>query len=116
MLLNQLADSKADSGMSLSELSAESGLANSTTHRLLVSMRNLDYVEYDSVLGLWSVGTKAFSVGNAYLRKRDFIAQARPYMRELGAETGETSNIAVLKADKHVFVGQVECSGWCCEE
>jgi len=110
LLLDQLASSKADSGMSLAELSAESGLANSTTHRLLVSMKHLDYVEYDAVLGLWSVGIKAFSVGNAYLRKRDFVAQARPYMRELVAETGETSNIAILKGDKHVFVGQVECS------
>jgi IclR family acetate operon transcriptional repressor len=73
-------------------------------------MKHLDYVEYDAVLGLWSVGVKAFSVGNAYLRKRDFITQARPYMRELVAETGETSNIAVLKGDKHVFVGQIECS------
>ena len=109
-MLSQLAASKADSGMSLAELSAESGLANSTTHRLLASMKQLDYVEYDASLGLWSVGVKAFSVGNAYLRKRDFISQARPYMRELVAETGETSNIAVLKGDKHVFVGQIECS------
>ncbi len=109
MLLNQLAASKTDSGMSLAELSAESGLANSTTHRLLVSMKYLDYVEYDADLGLWSIGVKAFSVGNAYLRKRDFITQSRPYMRELVAETGETSNIAVLKGDKHVFVGQIEC-------
>ncbi|MGB1310362.1 MAG: IclR family transcriptional regulator [Leucothrix sp.] len=110
LLLNQLADSKAETGMSLAELSAASGLANSTTHRLLVSMKHLDYVEYNAVHGLWSIGVKAFSVGNAYLRKRDFIAQARPYMRELVAETGETSNIAVLKGDKHVFVGQIECS------
>ena len=110
LLLNQLASSKTDSGMSLAELSAESGLANSTTHRLLVSMKHLDYVEYDSNLGLWSIGVKAFSVGNAYLRKRDFVAQARPYMRELVVETGETSNIAIMKGDKHIFVGQIECS------
>jgi len=73
-------------------------------------MKHLDYVEYDSDLGLWSIGVKAFSVGNAYLRKRDFVAQARPYMRELVVQTGETSNIAVMKGDKHVFVGQIECS------
>ena len=109
-MLNQLAASETDAGMSLAALSAQSGLATSTTHRLLASMKQLDYVEYDSDLGLWSVGVKAFSVGNAYLRKRDFVTQARPFMRELVAETGETSNIAVLKGDKHVFVGQIECS------
>lgn len=110
LLLNELADSNTDAGMSLSELSVASGLANSTTHRLLASMKRLDYVEYDAVLGLWSIGVKAFSVGNAYLRSNDFITQSRPFMRELVAEAGETSNIAVLKGDKHVFVGQIECS------
>ena len=95
--------------MSLAELAAVSSLANSTAHRLLVSMKHLGYVEYDDTTGLWSIGIKAFSVGNAYLRKRDFVAQARPYMRELVAEVGETSNIAILKGDRHVFVGQVEC-------
>ncbi|WP_022950730.1 IclR family transcriptional regulator [Leucothrix mucor] len=108
-LLSQLAESGADPGMSLAELSAASGLANSTTHRLLVSMKHLGYVEYEESKGLWSVGIKAFSVGNAYLRKRDFITQARPIMRELVAETGETSNLAVIKGDRHVFVGQIEC-------
>jgi IclR family acetate operon transcriptional repressor len=109
LLLNELAASDADPGMSLAELAAVSSLANSTAHRLLVSMKHLGYVEYDDTTGLWSIGIKAFSVGNAYLRKRDFVAQARPYMRELVAEVGETSNIAILKGDRHVFVGQVEC-------
>ncbi len=95
--------------MTLAELATASSLANSTAHRLLVSMKRLGYVEYDENSGLWSVGIKAFVVGNAYLRKRDFVAQARPFMRELVAEVGETSNIAILKGDRHVFVGQVEC-------
>lgn len=109
LLISQLAESEADSGMNLAELAATSGLANSTAHRLLVSMKHLNFVEYDDETGLWSVGVKAFSVGNAYLRKRDYVAQARPFMRELVSEVGETSNIAILKDDRHVFVGQVEC-------
>lgn len=95
--------------MSLAELAAASSLANSTVHRLLMSMKHLGFVEFDDSTGLWSVGIKAFSVGNAYLRKRDFVAQARPYMRELVTVVGETSNIAIMKGDRHVFVGQVEC-------
>ncbi|NVK43086.1 MAG: helix-turn-helix domain-containing protein [Oceanospirillaceae bacterium] len=107
-LLQRLATS--DIGLNLTELSGGVGLAPSTAHRLLNSMRQLDFVDYDEQSGLWSVGVTAFSVGSAYLKKRDFVAQARPYMKQLVAETGETSNLAVLEGVQHVFVGQVECT------
>lgn len=107
-LLQRLATS--DIGLNLTELSGGVGLAPSTAHRLLNSMRQLDFVDYDEQRGLWSVGVTAFAVGSAYLKKRDFVAQARPFMKQLVAETGETSNLAVLEGDQHVFVGQVECT------
>ncbi len=107
-LLGQLG--KAEVGQSLAELSGGVGLAPSTAHRLLSSMRHAGFVEYDEQAGLWSVGLQAFAVGNAYLKKRDFIAQARPFMKQLVAETGETSNLGVLDGDHHVFLSQVECS------
>lgn len=97
-------------GLSLSDLAGGAGLAPSTAHRLLTSMRHEGFVEYDEQAGLWSVGLQAFAVGNAYLKKRDFIAQARPFMRQLVAETEETSNLGVLDGDHHVFLSQIECS------
>ncbi len=102
--------SAADMGMNLTELAGGLGLAPSTAHRLLNSMRQLEFVDFDEQQQLWSVGVSAFAVGNAYLKKRDFVAQARPFMKQLVAETGETSNLAILEGDSHVFVGQVECA------
>lgn len=106
LLLECLASS--DLGMSLTEVANSLDLAPSTTHRLLNSLRSHDFVDVDDTQGLWSIGVNAFAVGNAYLKKRDVIAQSRPFMRRLVADTGETSNLAILEQDRVVYVGQVE--------
>lgn len=106
LLLECLAAS--DMGMSLTEVATSLGLAPSTAHRLLNSLRSHDFVDVDDTQGLWSIGVNAFAVGNAYLKKRDVIAQSRPFMKRLVADTGETSNLAILERDRVVYVGQVE--------
>lgn len=106
LLLECLAAS--DMGMSLTEVANSLGLAPSTAHRLLNSLRSHDFVDVDDTQGLWSIGVNAFAVGNAYLKKRDVIAQSRPFMKRLVADTGETSNLAILEQDRVVYVGQVE--------
>ncbi|VAV97347.1 Transcriptional regulator, IclR family [hydrothermal vent metagenome] len=96
-------------GIGLSHLATHMGLAPSTVHRLLNSMGEMGYVECDPDTGLWSVGLKAFTVGNAYLKKRDFVSQARPFMKRLVAELGETVNMAILDRQNVVFIAQWEC-------
>ena len=100
--------STADHGLTLTDLAAGLDLAPSTAHRLLNSMLRDGFVTCDDHQGLWSVGLKAFSVGNAYLRKRNLAALADPLMRDLVRRTGETSNLAVLQPDCIVFIAQVE--------
>lgn len=95
-------------GLTLSELSQSTGLAPSTVHRLLNSLSTSGYAEFDEATGLWSVGLTAFIVGNAFLKKRDVSAAARPVMRQLMAATGETVNLAVLRGVRVVFIAQVE--------
>ncbi len=107
-LLEAVAES--DTGFGLSQLANRMGLAPSTVHRLLNAMRQMGYVECDQNTGGWSVGLKAFNVGNAYLRKRDFALQARPFMKKLVAELGETVNMAILDRTNVVFIAQVECA------
>src|SRR5699024_587892 len=104
LLLECLADS--DIGLTLTEVAASLSLAPSTTHRLLNSLRSHEFVDVDE--GLLSIGVNAFAIGNAYLKKRDVVAQSRPFMKRLVAETGETSNLAILEQDRVVYVGQVE--------
>lgn len=101
--------SRAEIGLSLAELAELSGLAPSTAHRLLNTLLANGFVEFDDDQNLWSVGLKSFSVGNAYLKKRNFAVQARPFMKTLMQESGETANLAVLDGTHVVFIAQVEC-------
>jgi IclR family acetate operon transcriptional repressor len=100
--------SLAPTGMNLTDLSQQLGMPSATTHRLLSTFEEMSYVEHDSTLGLWFIGLKTFSVGNAFLNRRDFIASSRPYMRRLVEQCGETVNLGVIDDGDAVYVGQVQ--------
>ena len=101
--------SEHEHGVTLTDLAQDVGLAPSTAHRLLKSLEQMGYVDQDSERGLWFVGVKAFTVGSAFVRARDIVAIARPFMRELMEEAGESVNLAVLDHDEPVYLSQVEC-------
>lgn len=100
----------APTGMNLTDLSQQLGMPSATTYRLLSTFEEMGYVEHDSTLGLWFIGLKTFSVGNAFLNRRDFIASSRPYMRRLVQQCGETVTLGVIDDGEAVYVGQVQSS------
>jgi IclR family acetate operon transcriptional repressor len=100
--------SLSPTGMNLTDLSQQLGMPSTTTHRLLNTFEEMGYVEHDSTLGLWLIGLKTFSVGNAFLNRRDFIATSRPYMRRLVDQCRETVNLGVIDNGEVVYVGQVQ--------
>lgn len=106
-ILNTLAES--EDGMTLTEVAHKVKLPPSTAHRLLTTMQQERYVAFDGERTLWSVGVQAFSVGNSFTRNRNLSNIARPYMRALMEESGETVNLAVADGGEVIFLSQVEC-------
>jgi IclR family acetate operon transcriptional repressor len=100
--------SETPTGVSLTDLSYQLGIPTATVHRLLSTFEDLGFVEQDSSQGLWFIGLKAFTVGNAFLSRRDFVASARPHMHALVDQCGETVNLGVIDDGEVVFIGQVE--------
>ncbi len=100
--------SETPSGLSLTDLSYQLGMPTATVHRLLSTFEEFDFVEQDAEQGLWFVGLKAFTVGNAFLHRRDIVASARPHMRTLVEQCGETVNLGVIDDGEAVFISQVE--------
>ncbi len=96
-------------GASLSDIAQYLSLPVSTVHRLLVTMSKMDFVHQDPHQGLWYVGVKAFTVGNAFLQTRDFVAVARPIMRKMMEQSGESANLGIIDGTDIVFLSQVEC-------
>ena len=96
------------SGLSLSEIAAQSGLAASTAYRMLTTLQNHGMVEFDTSDQLWSIGVETYRMGAAFLRRRKLVDRARIVMQELMERTGETANLGVAEDDCVVFVSQVE--------
>ncbi len=105
-LLERLSESPK--GMQLTDLSYQLGMPAATVHRLLSTFEELNFVEQDPEQGLWYVGLKTFTVGNAFLNRRDYVAIARPHMHMLVEQCGETVNLGVIDAGEVVFISQVE--------
>lgn len=106
-ILNTLAESGR--GMTLTDLANTVRLAPSTAHRLLTTLQQERFVRFEPMGGVWQVGVQAFIVGSGFLRARDLVATARPYMQRLMEEHGETVNLAVEDRGLVVYLAQVEC-------
>ncbi|KQY13026.1 IclR family transcriptional regulator [Rhizobium sp. Root73] len=95
-------------GAALTELSDQSGMAPSTVHRLLTSLANHGMVTHDAETGAWTIGLKAFEIGNAFLRFRKLGTISRPFLKNLMELSGETANIGIEDGGDVVFISQVE--------
>src|SRR6201987_1896880 len=85
-----------DEGYRLSDLAVRTGLSSSTVHRLLTTLEKRRFVQFDREASMWHIGAQSFAVGSTFLRRRNFVTQALPYLRKLRDQTRETANLAVI--------------------
>lgn len=95
-------------GLALSDLARRAELPPSTVHRLLNTLHKRGLVGHEAVTGLWTVGVGLFRVGSAYLRIRKLPDIARPIIRALLLEVGETVNVSMLDQSELICVAQAE--------
>ena len=106
-ILHALAES--GEGMTLTDVMQLVGLPASTAHRILTTLQQERFVRFDGTAHLWQVGVEAFIVGNAFARTRDVVAMARPYLRRLMQEGGETANLYLEQDGQAICMAQIEC-------
>lgn len=97
-----------DGGSRLSDVARAAGLPVSTAHRLLTTLEQQGFAQFEPASALWHVGRDAFTVGLAYGRRLSFVAPALPLLRRLRDATRETANLGILDDDHLVTVSQVE--------
>jgi len=105
VILQQLATSD---GISLNDLSLDLDMPQSTLHRLLDTLQSYGFVTQSKVDARWSIGIECFRVGSAFPRAAKVIDLARPVLRNLFVETGETANLGIMDGSEIVFVAQHE--------
>jgi len=92
----------------LTELAASAGMAPSTAHRMLETLRVHGLVAFDASNQTWSIGVEAFRIGHGYAQQASYLEAGRILMRRLIDQTGETASIAVIEGRDVVHVSQIE--------
>lgn len=95
-------------GLTLSEISDTLGQSPSTIYRILTTFAARDILEMNSTSQEWFIGAGSFRTGSAFLQRTGIVERARPMMRKLMAQTGETANLAIENEKSVLFLSQVE--------
>jgi DNA-binding IclR family transcriptional regulator len=91
-----------------SEIVDDLGLPRSSAHGLLKTMVAREWLEHDPVTRLYSLGFRAWEVGQRYAGHRDLANTAKPIMDDLAFKVGETVQLARLDGLENVYIAVSE--------
>ncbi len=97
-------------GSSLAGLVRESGLTRPTVHRLLASLAAEGLLDHDARSGNWILGPEIFLLGSVAAARFPFEDLARPSLRRLAEETGESAFYSIRRGQEMVCVLREEGS------
>jgi DNA-binding IclR family transcriptional regulator len=106
-ILDLVAEGGAE--MSVTELAARLRLHMSTVHRLVMVLESKGFLERDGG-GKCHLGHRVMQLGLAVLSRLDVADVARPHLRRLVAETGETAHVGVLRDGEVISIVNVQSS------
>ena len=95
-------------GATAAEVAARSGHPFSTAYRLLGSLVDAGFVEYDARTKTYALGLAVFELGQRVGNARGFTGTAAPVLEELTARTGESSVLAVLDGVETLTVHTID--------
>jgi len=90
------------SSLSLKEITKGSNLPKPTAYRILNTLQQLNYVDFDPSTQQHSLSAKFLAIANRVINRSDIIGITKPHMIQLREEFGETVNLAKL-IDKDMF-------------
>ncbi len=97
-------------GSGLAELVRESGLTRPTVHRLLSSLAAEGLLDQDPVSGHWVLGPEILLLGSVASARFPLEDIARPSLRRLAEETGESAFFSIRRGAETVCLLREEGS------
>ncbi|MGH7922397.1 MAG: IclR family transcriptional regulator, partial [Candidatus Dormibacteraceae bacterium] len=104
-VLERLADSK---GLTVSQLSAATGLTKASVYRLVMTLAHRDYVVRRHDQQAWVAGPAMLALSRRFLAGSSLVSTARPVLERLHEELGETVNLAVVHRDTVQYMDMIE--------
>lgn len=90
----------------VTELAGDLGVHKSTAFRLVATLEAHGLVEQTEDRGKYRLGVGLLRLAGATTARLDVVQEARPLVRKLAADTGETVNIAVLADRAALYLDQ----------
>src|SRR4051812_16526016 len=97
-------------GMPLADLVRESGLTRPTVHRLLTSLAAEGVLDHDPLTGNWVLGPEILLMGSVASARFPLEDIARPSLRRLAEETGESAFFSIRRGAETVCLLREEGS------
>ena len=95
-------------GLNISEISRKLDIPKSSTHVVILTLEELDYVNKAPSTRRYSLGLKAYGLGQRMMKSFSMAEVARPVMQKLVDSTDLTSHLAVLDKGQAVCIQKVE--------
>jgi IclR family pca regulon transcriptional regulator len=92
--------------LGIAEIADELGMSRSTTHRYVITLAALSYLEQDASRK-YRLGLRVTDLGMSALTATGLREHAHPYLEELRQRTSYTSSLAVLDGPEIVYVDRV---------
>jgi IclR family transcriptional regulator, pca regulon regulatory protein len=92
--------------LGIADLADELGMSRSTTHRYVITLVALGYLE-QGASRKYRLGLRVTDLGMSALNSTGLREQARPHLEELRRRTSYTTSIAVLDGTEIVYVDRV---------
>lgn len=101
---------QSDDEVRITDIATELDIDKSSATRLLQTLANYGYAEQDADTHRYRLGPKVILLGQSLLKRVPLRDQARAYLEELVAQTGECAHLAVHSQGQALYIDQVESS------
>ena len=93
--------------LSVSEVSKYLGYNRSGSHRYLVTLKELGYVEQDEA-NKYQLTSKLFELGSKYAYRFEIRKLTHPYMEEISNAFNETVNLGLFDANEILHIDKID--------
>ena len=97
-----------DHELGISELAKRLRVAKSTVHRLASALLDEGLLEQNPDNNRYRLGVALFGLGTLVRRRMEVVSEAKTFLTELRAQTGENVRLAILNGHNVVYVNDFE--------
>lgn len=103
-IINLLAEQ--EEYLSLTQISTALGLSLSAVHHIISSLKMERFVEQDPSSKKYGIGLRLFEIGLSNNYYHLLAQKAGPFLEKMSAESGESSNLAVMIDGEIIYIAQ----------